>query len=121
MGGRGRASVVGALAAAVLLTGCGSGPRTPSRPRETPLPPLPTVTTTTIPPSTLPPFYDVQAGDTLQSIAEKLGVSVAALVAANGLTDPDRIQAGQRLNVPQLPPQPATTATTVPGVPPASP
>jgi putative chitinase len=79
------------------------------------------VTTTTIPPSTLPPYYDVQRGDTLQGIAQKLGITVAALAAANSITDPDKIQAGQRLVVPQVPPQPATTATTVPGAAPAAP
>src|SRR5262245_15420517 len=68
MGRRGRASIWGPLTAASLVAGCASDVVTPSRPRDTPLPPLPTVTTTTIPPTTLPPYYDVQRGDTLQGI-----------------------------------------------------
>jgi LysM repeat protein len=98
------------------VAGCASDVVTPSRPRDTPLPPLPTVTTTTIPPSTLPPYYDVQQGDTLQGIAQKLGVPLAALVAANRITNPDRIEAGQRLVVPRVPPPAATTTTTIAGV-----
>jgi LysM repeat protein len=121
MGRRWPASVWGPLVGALLLVACGSRAATSTRPRDTPLPPLPTVTTTTIPTTTLPAFYDVQRGDTLQGISEKLGVPIAALVAANNLANPDRIEAGQRLIVPRAPPEPATTATTVPGAPPASP
>ena len=103
-----RARWFGSLAAAIALASCGDAPATPSR--DTPLPPLPTVTTTLAPTTTRVPFYDVQPGDTLDSIAAKLGVLVADLVAANAITDPDRIEAGQRLAVPQPPPAPATTS-----------
>lgn len=44
--------------------------------------------------------YVVQRGDTLARIAERTGVTVAALVAANGLRDADLILVGQRLAVP---------------------
>ena len=42
--------------------------------------------------------YVVQSGDTLSSIAAKLGTSVDSLMAANGLTDPDLLYAGQTLS-----------------------
>jgi N-acetylmuramoyl-L-alanine amidase len=44
--------------------------------------------------------YVVERGDTLTSIAGALDTSVSTLVRLNGLADPDRIVAGQRLQVP---------------------
>ena len=45
--------------------------------------------------------YLVQSGDTFGAIARKLGITIAALRAANpGLTDIDRLRVGQRLAVP---------------------
>jgi len=41
--------------------------------------------------------YVVQSGETLTSIAAELGMSVDALMAANGLSDPDYVYAGQTL------------------------
>lgn len=41
--------------------------------------------------------YVVEAGDTLRSVAERSGVSVATIVGANGLPDPDLIEIGQEL------------------------
>ena len=41
--------------------------------------------------------YEVQSGDTLTGIAGELGTSVDDLMAANGLTDPDMVYAGQTL------------------------
>ena len=96
----------------LVAAGCGSGPATPSR--ETPLPPLPSVTTTLAPTTTRVPFYDVAKGDTLQGISDKLGIAIAELAAANGITDPNKIQAGQRLTVPPPAPPPAATTTAAP-------
>ncbi len=44
--------------------------------------------------------YTVQRGDTLSGIAQRFGVSLSALVQANGITDPSRIYPGQRLVIP---------------------
>lgn len=47
-----------------------------------------------------PLLYTVQAGDSLQAIAQQFGVSLEALAAANGLTNPNAILAGQQLLIP---------------------
>lgn len=44
--------------------------------------------------------YIVQPGDTLFRIARKFGVTVAEIVAANNIKDPNRINVGQRLIIP---------------------
>jgi murein DD-endopeptidase MepM/ murein hydrolase activator NlpD len=41
----------------------------------------------------------VQDGETLYTIAQRYGVTVDALVAVNGLSDPDLISVGQRLTI----------------------
>ncbi|NJN54157.1 MAG: LysM peptidoglycan-binding domain-containing protein [Anaerolineae bacterium] len=40
------------------------------------------------------------AGDTLVSISQQFGVSVADIMAANGLTDPNNLTVGQQLIIP---------------------
>jgi lysozyme len=45
--------------------------------------------------------YAVQSGDTLGAIAKKFNVSVDALASANGIQNPNSIQVGQVLQVPQ--------------------
>ena len=47
-----------------------------------------------------PSTYVVKSGQTLSQIARALGVSLAAIVDANGLTNPDRIYAGMVLRIP---------------------
>jgi hypothetical protein len=42
--------------------------------------------------------YTVQPGDTLSGIASKLGTNVGTLAAANGISNPNQIMAGQRLS-----------------------
>lgn len=44
--------------------------------------------------------YTVAPGDTLGAIAARFGVPIEALVAANGIEDPDRILVGQVLLIP---------------------
>jgi LysM repeat protein len=70
---------------------------------------LPTVgrTTTTRKAVTRPGEYIVKRGDSLSKIANQFGVSVAALVQANGIKDPNMIIEGQRLKIPAK-----TTTTT---------
>ena len=57
--------------------------------------------------------YTVRQGDTLTGIAGKLGVSTAELASANGITDPNRIRAGQVLDVPEQEPLPEISSYTV--------
>ncbi len=46
------------------------------------------------------PVYIVQAGDTLWDIAARFGISMDALVAENGITDPGQLAIGARLVIP---------------------
>ena len=46
----------------------------------------------------------VVAGDTLEAIAHTYGVSLEALIRANGIQDPSRLQIGQKLLLPQATP-----------------
>ena len=76
---------------------------------------IPLETTTTL--SANPEYYTIQQGDTLSAIAASFGVTVADIVAANGLANADAIQAGQKLAIPGNGTAPSTTAvvtTTVP-------
>ena len=78
---------------------------------------LPTPTPT-LPPTPTPHTYTVQGGDTLFSIARDLGLEPEALMAANGLTDPDRLAVGQVLTIPEVSgptaAAPATSTTPAP-------
>ena len=58
-----------------------------------------------------PGAYTVQTGDTLGEIAEQFGVTVEALAAANGITNPDTLDVGQVLTIP-IPGTADTTTTT---------
>jgi len=44
--------------------------------------------------------HTVQRGETLASIAAKYGVTIAAITAANGISNPDLIAVGQQLVIP---------------------
>lgn len=86
------------------------------------LPPIrTTVASTTTTSTTVPPgqrFYTVNGGDTLEVIAARFEVTVQSIVDANGLDNPDDIQAGQTLEIPsivvieELPVGPAGDGTT---------
>jgi len=45
--------------------------------------------------------YTVQAGDTLYKIAKRFGTTVEAILAENNISNPDYLEIGQRLIVPQ--------------------
>lgn len=62
--------------------------------------PPPTAAPPIEPPPSTDCTYTVQRGDTLSSIAIRYNTTVAALSAANGITNPNLIFAGQVLNVP---------------------
>ncbi len=52
-------------------------------------------------PLEIPDTYVVEDGDTLYAISSKFGIELAALVEANGLTDPNGIFVGQELIIPK--------------------
>lgn len=56
--------------------------------------------------NTLEGTYTVQPGDSLGAIAARLGVSLQALAAENGIANPDFIQVGQVLRIPGQAPAP---------------
>jgi LysM repeat protein len=58
-----------------------------------------TTAATTSPATTEGSVYVVQRGDTLSKIAARYGISLSALMTANGIQNPDRIYVGQRLAV----------------------
>jgi LysM repeat protein len=85
---------------------------TPSRPSQPTITPtldvaarvasaVPTATVT-LPPSPTPLTYEVQPGDTMYAIAQRLGISLDDLLAENGLTDPANLEVGQILELPHV-------------------
>lgn len=64
--------------------------------------------------------YTVQPGDTLSGIAQQTGVSMAQLVTANDLSDPNRLSVGQLLRLAEevptdnAPPAPEQVTSTAP-------
>lgn len=58
--------------------------------------------------------YIVQPGDTLFTIAARFSLSPQAIIEANGLINPDFLQAGQRLIIPGLDIQGTLTTISVP-------
>ena len=104
-------AVLVAMTLAMVTPACGMiGGDDKPKTTTTPLPTLPPTTaapaaTTTV----VPQEYIVQSGDSLSKIAKMFGVTVAALVAENGIQDPDKIVEGQRLKIP------APTTTTSAG------
>lgn len=61
---------------------------------------MPTATATPVPPTATPRIHVVQPGDNLTRIAQQFGVSVDAIMEANGMANPHRIYPGQRLVIP---------------------
>src|SRR6478735_4842810 len=96
-----RAWVLSAVFVAIpaLAAACGSDEGTQGT-----LPPIVTTTstsTTLATTTTRPTVYVVVSGDNLGRIATKLGVSKDDLMAVNGITNPDHIEVGQKLKIPQ--------------------
>ena len=100
-------------------------PTTPIPPTRTPVlvttAPMQAMPTATLTPPALTPalptptsaIYVVQAGDTLGAIAKKFGVTVAALQEVNAISDPNRLQIGQELVIPQRQVEATVTSTSV--------
>jgi LysM repeat protein len=49
-------------------------------------------------------MYRLKPGDTLTAIATRFRVTVASILSANHLSNPDRVTAGQTLQIPPPPP-----------------
>ena len=107
------AASLAALAVLALVAGCGGSGDGP-RGGALDLSAIPTATA----PSTLPDpvilrdggapagdgtTYAVQDGDNPSTIAERFGISVEELMAANGITDPTGLYVGQVLTIPGAP------------------
>ncbi len=99
--------IVSALTVTIVLLVWDS--RTPRAPEATPTATVDVLAavasaipsdTPTVPPSPTAVTYTVQPGDTLLDIAAQLGIDMQALMAANGLSDPDTLSTGQVLIVP---------------------
>lgn len=87
--------LVGMLA--VMVSGCLT--MAPSDPTPTPAP-TPVITPGPTPEPTSR-SYVVQSGDTLSTIAQRFGLTLGQLMAANpSITDPNRIRVGQTLVIP---------------------
>lgn len=99
-----------ALITSAALVACGGdGESLDTLPLLTAAPTVPAsnaVSSTTVP--VVEEFYTIQQGDTLFGIAQAFGVTVDELISFNAISDPDAIQAGQRLKIP-----PASTGVAV--------
>ncbi len=105
-------SSLGSPTATAFATGTASSatssPTASGTPTVTPSPePTPGRTPTPTPVGGI--RYTVQPGDTLSSIAQRFGITVEALVLANGLSDPNYIFVGQVLVIPGVFSTPAPT------------
>lgn len=121
MAGLRRVALVGPLLLASLsLAGCGRllQPPTPTIvagvsviPTDTPWPtatrratytPVPATPSDTPEPTLTPTpvIYVIEKGDTLIPIARKFGVTVNAIIEANGISDPRRLSIGQEIIIP---------------------
>ena len=72
---------------------------------------IPATTTTTV--YAEPVYYTVNPGDSLFQISKTYNLNMAELMALNGITDPDKVNAGQVLQLPVptgfVPVAPSTT------------
>jgi len=105
------------ISIAVTLTLGRATPTVPApspTPRPASPPASPAATATTPAQATT---YTVKPGDSLSAIAFQFGISLQELMAANGITDPDVLFAGQKLIIPvpgSITPIPTPAPTAVP-------
>lgn len=90
-------------------------PAAPPSPAATPAPQPATPSAAPVVPATT--SYTVARGDSLSRIASRHGVTLQAIVDANGITDPNRIFVGQVLTVPGGSPAPEVAPTPAPSTP----
>jgi len=63
--------------------------------------------------------YSVRSGDTLSALAKRFGTSVSELAKANHISNPNKIQAGQKLSIPDGFDRPTSKPSTKPAGSPA--
>lgn len=103
------------LLAAVGMVSC--DPFDTREPAETPLSEVLPAQITPTPPAQTGETYMVESGDTLLAVAERLGVTLEALLEANpDIVDPNRISVGQVIRVPSAGVVPSPTAAPEPTV-----
>ncbi len=85
----------------LLIPDCEAGPAVNATPSPTGIAPIiaPAGETAT-PINTGGQTYTVQRGDTLYTIAQRFGVTMNSIIAANEIGDPDRLAVGQELVIP---------------------
>ena len=83
----------------LIIPLAGSGPATPPTPPPDPTP-QPTEPAPDPAPSIQQSSYSIQRGDTLWLIAQRLGVTVSQMMAANNISNPNYIYYGQVLLIP---------------------
>lgn len=92
----GRATATLAVASPLPASSAVAAADVTSTPAASPTP-APTNTPSATP---APRVHTVLAGESLGAIAQKYGVTLAELMAANGITDANRVSAGQQLTIP---------------------
>ncbi len=104
------------LFAPLVLAACGPGSKPASSPTASPTVVVAAAATKPAPPTAVPATptpagttYTVKDGDTLSGIASSNNSTVAAIIQANNLTDPDKLQVGQKLTIP-----PASAGSSAP-------
>jgi LysM repeat protein len=90
----------GATSAPPATTTAGKPPVSTTPVKATPAPKAPAAKTTSKQPPVLSKKYTVKAGDTLDSLAKKFGISRVDLAHANGLGTGAGLKTGEQLNVP---------------------
>lgn len=79
-----------------------------------PAPPTPAAAPPTAPAPAAVPVHVVASGETLTGIAHRYGSTIAAIAAANGISNPSYLRVGQHLSIPGAVAPPAAPAAKMP-------